>query len=202
MAKEIGAAGYFVVDIGNIPSLPAFVEKVIKEAPEIDFLLNNLSIRRLINFEAGADLNTVSLEISINTTGLVLICGLFIPHLKTKQRASIQNVPVYRTTKSFTLSLCEQLCCTNITVVEISPPRIDSEPRGGHINPDNTKKENHPPTTSQKKWIAHLEKGWDEGNDEIGDGWWHMAINTWRKAFGAIHRKIAGQSYWENVDLS
>jgi NADP-dependent 3-hydroxy acid dehydrogenase YdfG len=43
-AKEIGAAGYFVVDVGNIPSLPAFVDKVIKEAPEVDCLINNAGI--------------------------------------------------------------------------------------------------------------------------------------------------------------
>jgi short-subunit dehydrogenase involved in D-alanine esterification of teichoic acids len=44
-AKEIGAAGYFVVDVGDISSLPAFVERVTKEAPEVDCLLNNAGIQ-------------------------------------------------------------------------------------------------------------------------------------------------------------
>ena len=44
-AKEIGAAGYFVVDVGDIPTLPAFVEKVTKDAPEVDCLINNAGIQ-------------------------------------------------------------------------------------------------------------------------------------------------------------
>lgn len=48
-AKEIGAAGYFVVDFGDVGSIPAFVEKVTKEAPEIDCLLNNAGIQVRVN---------------------------------------------------------------------------------------------------------------------------------------------------------
>ena len=44
-AKEIGAAGYFVVDLGDLASLPAFIEKVTKEAPEVDCLLNNAGVQ-------------------------------------------------------------------------------------------------------------------------------------------------------------
>jgi short-subunit dehydrogenase involved in D-alanine esterification of teichoic acids len=44
-ATEIGAAGYFVVDVGNTDSLPAFVEKVTKDAPEVDCLINNAGIQ-------------------------------------------------------------------------------------------------------------------------------------------------------------
>jgi hypothetical protein len=44
-AKEIGAAGYFVVDVGNTDSLPGFVEKVTKDAPEVDCLINNAGIQ-------------------------------------------------------------------------------------------------------------------------------------------------------------
>lgn len=44
-AKEIGAAGYFVVDVGNLASLPAFTEKVIKEVPELDCLINNAGVQ-------------------------------------------------------------------------------------------------------------------------------------------------------------
>lgn len=44
-AKEIGAAGYFVVDFSKLTTLPAFVEKVTKEAPEVDCLLNNAGVQ-------------------------------------------------------------------------------------------------------------------------------------------------------------
>ncbi|CAE6532321.1 unnamed protein product [Rhizoctonia solani] len=184
--KEIGAAGYFVVDVGDIPSLPAFVEKVTKEAPEIDCLLNNAGIQ-------------------------VHLCALFVPHLKTKPHASIQNVasglayvpiavvPVYCATKafvkSFTLSLREQLRSTNITVVEISPPLVESDLHRDHANPDNNKKENSPHALTQEEWIAHVEKGWDEGKEEIGAGFSQIGIDAWRKAFGELHSKMAAQSH-------
>ncbi|KAG9079487.1 hypothetical protein FS749_008484 [Ceratobasidium sp. UAMH 11750] len=43
-AKEIGVAGYFVVDVGDSDSLPAFAEKVFKEALEVDCLISNAVI--------------------------------------------------------------------------------------------------------------------------------------------------------------
>ncbi|CAE7137190.1 unnamed protein product [Rhizoctonia solani] len=216
-ASEIGAAGYFVVDVGNIPSLPAFVDKVTKEAPEIDCLLNNAGIQKPLNFEKGADLNAISEEININITGLVQLCALFIPHLKTKPHASIQNlgsglayvpiavVPVYCATKasriyaafvkSFTLSLREQLRSTNISVIEISPPLVESDLHRDHADPDNNKKTNSPHALTQEEWIAQVEKGWDEGREEIGAGFSQVGIDAWRKAFGDLHSKMAAQSH-------
>ncbi|CAE6368489.1 unnamed protein product [Rhizoctonia solani] len=209
--KEIGAAGYFVVDVSDIPSLPAFVEKVTKEAPEIDCLLNNAGIQKPLNFDKGADLNAVTQEINTNITGLVHLCALFIPHLKQKPHASIQNVasglayvpiavvPVYCATKafvkSFTLSLREQLRPTNISVVEISPPLVESDLHRDHDNPDNNKKANAPHAFTQEEWIAHVEKGWDEGREEIGAGFSQIGIDSWRKAFGEIHSKMASQPH-------
>ncbi|KAG8682168.1 hypothetical protein FRC11_000169, partial [Ceratobasidium sp. 423] len=202
-AKEIGAAGHFVVDVGNIPSLPAFVEKVTKEAPEIDCLINNAGIQKPLNFEKGADLSAINQEININITGLVHLCALFIPHLKTKPHASIQNlgsglayipiavVPVYCATKafvkSFTLSLREQLRSTNIAVVEISPPLVESDLHRDHDNPENNKKANSPHALTQEEWMANVEKGWDEGKEEIGAGFSQIGIDGWRKAFGELH---------------
>ncbi|KAG8686767.1 hypothetical protein FRC11_008401 [Ceratobasidium sp. 423] len=210
-AKEIGAAGYFVVDVGNTSSLPAFVEKVTKEVPEVDCLINNAGIQKPLNFEEGADLNAINQEININITGLVHLCALFIPHLKTKPHASIQNVgsvlayipiaivPVYCATKafvkSFTLSLREQLRSTNITVVEISPPMVESDLHRDHDNPDNNKKANSPHALTQEEWMADVEKGWDGGKEEIGAGFSQIGIDTWRKAFGELHSQLASQSH-------
>ncbi|KAB5590028.1 Oxidoreductase DltE [Ceratobasidium theobromae] len=213
-AKEIGAAGYFVVDVGNISTLPAFVEKVTKEAPEVDCLINNAGIQKPLDFEKGADLNAVTQEININVTGLVHLCALFIPHLKEKPHASIQNlgsglayipiavVPVYCATKasmafvkSFTLSLREQLRSTRISVVEISPPMVESDLHRDHANPDNNKKSNSPHTLTQEEWMAAVEKGWDEGAEEIGAGFSQVGIAKWREAFGELHSKLASQSH-------
>ncbi|CAE6494644.1 unnamed protein product, partial [Rhizoctonia solani] len=76
---------------------------------------------------------------------------------------------------------------TNITVVEISPPLVESDLHRDHANPANNKKENSPHALTQEEWIAHVEKGWDEGKEEIGAGFSQIGIDAWRKAFGELH---------------
>ncbi|KAG8747416.1 hypothetical protein FRC10_001087 [Ceratobasidium sp. 414] len=209
-AKEIGAAGYFVVDVGDLDSLPAFAEKVFKDAPEVDCLINNAGIQKPLNFEKGADLKTIKQEIDINVTGLVQLCALFVPHLKQKSHAAIMNlgsglayvpipgVPVYCATKafvkSFTLSLREQLRSTSISVVEISPPMVESDLHRDHENPDNNKKSNSSHALSQAEWIAAVDKGLDEGKEEIGAGFSQIGIDKWRGAFGEMQKQLATQA--------
>ncbi|KAG8680919.1 hypothetical protein FRC08_015960 [Ceratobasidium sp. 394] len=175
-AKEIGAAGYFVVDIGDIASLPAFVERFVKEAPEVDCVLNNAAIQKPLDFANGADLDAADQEININVTGLVHLCALFVPHLKQKEHACIMNVtsglgyvpsahvPIYSATKafvhSFTLSLREQLRPIGITVIELSPPLIESDLHRDHggayeaaVNPGKIV------PMSQEEWMKAVDKG-------------------------------------------
>lgn len=209
-AKEIGAAGYFVVDIADLASLPAFVEKVTKEAPEVDCLLNNAGIQCLVDFANGADLKALDSEIDINVKGLVHLCALFIPHLKQKEHACIMNVtsalsqipvahvPVYCATKafvqSFTLSLREQLRPAGITVLEICPPLVESNLHRSYSEQyEEMIKSGKAVALSQDEWMAGVEKGWDEGKEEIGVGFGQLVIDKWREAFGAIHAKMAGR---------
>jgi short-subunit dehydrogenase involved in D-alanine esterification of teichoic acids len=57
-----------------------------------------------------------------------------LAYLITYQRLRFQAF-----VKSFTLSLREQLRSTNINVVEISPPLVESDLHRDHANPDNNK---------------------------------------------------------------
>ncbi|QRV87445.1 short chain dehydrogenase [Ceratobasidium sp. AG-Ba] len=184
-AKEIGAAGYFVVDVGDLDSLPAFAEKVFKEAPEVDCLINNAGIQKPLSFTKGVDLKTIKQEIDINITGLVQLCALFVPHLLKKPHAAIMNVgsglayvpipvvPVYCATKRLSRAL-RYPCANNFG------PRM---------------KANAPHSLSQEEWIAEVEKGWDAGKEEIGAGMSQMAIDKWRGAFGEMQKQFAGQSH-------
>ncbi|KAG9079488.1 hypothetical protein FS749_008485, partial [Ceratobasidium sp. UAMH 11750] len=129
-AKEIGAAGYFVIDVADLASLPAFVDKVTGEVPEVDCVINNAGIQFIHDFSKGAELGTVHQEITTNVTSLVDLCGLFVPHLMKQEHACIMNIgsglgyipaaqfPIYSATKAFvkyfTLSLREQLRGTNV----------------------------------------------------------------------------------------
>lgn len=43
--------------------------------------------------------------------------------------------------------------------------------------------------------MAAVEKGWDEGAEEIGAGFSQVGITKWREAFGELHSKLASQSH-------
>ncbi|KAG9127194.1 hypothetical protein FRC07_000289 [Ceratobasidium sp. 392] len=215
--KEIGAAGYFVIDVNDLAALPAFANKVITEAPEVDCLINNAGVQFMYDFTKGAKLDNVHQEITINTTSLVDLCVLFVPHLMKQEHAAIMNIgsglgyipaiqfPVYSATKAFvkyfTLSLREQLRGTSIKVVEISPPMVSVgnltrsyAPAGEKQNQfiEALKKKNIVGLT-ESEWMAAVEKGWDEDKEEIGAGFSQLGIDKWREAFGPAHAARTGQ---------
>ncbi|KAG9120144.1 hypothetical protein FRC07_004497 [Ceratobasidium sp. 392] len=206
-AKEIGAVGYFVVDVGDIASLPAFVEKVIKEVPDVDCVLNNAGIQNPLDFANSADLNAADQEININVTGLVHLCALFVPHLKQKDNACIMNVtsglgyvpskhvPVYSATKafvhSFTLSLREQLRSCGIAVIEISPPLVESDlHRSWHETYEAAVNSGRVTPMTQEEWMKAVDKGWDEGKEEIVAGFSAVVLDKWREALGPAHAQM------------
>ncbi|KAG8756506.1 hypothetical protein FRC12_010541 [Ceratobasidium sp. 428] len=210
-AKEIGAAGYFVVDVSELASLPAFTNKVISEVPEVDCLINNAGVQFIYDFTKGAELDRVHQEIAINTTSLVDLCGLFVPHLMKQEHACIMNigsglgyipsaqVPVYSATKAFvkyfTLSLREQLRETSIKVIEISPPLVNVGNLARSYAPAGEKLDQMVEVLRKKgvvgltegEWMAAVELGWDEGKEEIGAGFSQMGIDKWREAFGPAY---------------
>jgi short-subunit dehydrogenase involved in D-alanine esterification of teichoic acids len=94
--------------------------------------------------------------------------------------------------KSFTLSLREQLRPTNITVVEISPPLVESDLLRDHqdLYTDKAKTYN---ALTQDEWMATVEKAWDAGAEEIGAQFSQMVIDKWRATFGELHAAMASQ---------
>jgi uncharacterized oxidoreductase len=116
--------------------------------PEVNILVNNAGIQRMIDFRKG----TVDLlrhrnsdgmdEIDINLKAYVYLTAFFVPDLMRKTEAAVVNVssglgfiplamtPVYSATKaavhSFSVSLRHQLRNTPVKVFEIIPPIVDT----------------------------------------------------------------------------
>jgi uncharacterized oxidoreductase len=121
----------------------------ISNFPEMNVLINNAGIQRVIDFKRGlADLDRhrevdEEDEIEINFRAYVQMAAAFVPDLIKQKEAAIVNVssglgfipltimPVYCATKaaihSFSLSLRHQLSDTPIKVFEIIPPTVDTE---------------------------------------------------------------------------
>ncbi|CAE6455263.1 unnamed protein product [Rhizoctonia solani] len=108
----------------------------------------------------------------------------------------VSFAPVYSASmafsKSFTVSLRDQLRSTNVKVVEIAPPLVQSELHQHQDSKfkDFVKSNNITPLT-QDEWIMALEKGLDEGLDEVGAGFSQLCIYKWRETFGSIHAQLS-----------
>jgi uncharacterized oxidoreductase len=117
---------------------------VSKEFPKLNFLVNNAGIQQRVNLlNVTEDWSYYSDEIAINLEGPIHLSMLFIPELVEKDNSSIINissglsitpgvwVPIYSATKaalhSFTVSLRLQLAKTNVNVIEVFPPAVNTD---------------------------------------------------------------------------
>ncbi|MBA4541444.1 MULTISPECIES: SDR family oxidoreductase [Thermoactinomyces] len=133
-----------VCDVANVEDRLSLFQWVKSEFPELNVLVNNAGIQQRVNLlRADKEWDYYRQEIAINLDGPIHLCMLFIPHLVKKQNAAIINVssglslapgvwvPVYSATKaalhSFTISLRHQLADTDVKVIEVLPPAVNTD---------------------------------------------------------------------------
>lgn len=120
-SKALNNCPYYVLDTGDIASIPDFVKKITNEHPELDCLINNAGVQRPldVNEMSSEDfLTKADQEIYINVFGPMHLAINLLPHLKSKSAggagAVIMNVssvlgylpssiinPVYNGTKAW-----------------------------------------------------------------------------------------------------
>ncbi|KAF9458120.1 hypothetical protein BDZ94DRAFT_146934 [Collybia nuda] len=127
--------------------LKKFVDDVLQKYPDLDTVILCAGIQHEFTLTGPIDIDKVTSEININYTSVVTLISLFMPHF-TKLATQGQPcfivpvtsglgitpgppVPNYSATKAalhnFTISLRVQLQGTNIHVLEIIPPLVESE---------------------------------------------------------------------------
>ncbi len=131
-------------DASNLQDIETLFEKIIKDFPDTNILINNAGIMHTINVhDTNISLEQMTKEIETNLMGPIRLTKKFLPHLKKKTTAAIVNVssglafvplpssPVYCATKaglhSFTQSLRVQLQNTAVKVFELAPPATATE---------------------------------------------------------------------------
>lgn len=117
---------------------------IIENFPDINVLVNNAGIQQRVNLRnANNEWNYYQNELAINVEGPIHLSMLCIPQLMKQQSATILNVtsglaiqpgvwvPIYSATKaamhSFTVTLRQQLEDTNIEVIEVLPPAVNTD---------------------------------------------------------------------------
>lgn len=136
-----------VLDVEDIEALPGFAAKIIEQYPSLNVLINNAGIMKPENLsDAAADFSISESTVATNLTAPLRLTTALLPHFKKQPRATVMTVssglafvplaltPTYCATKaaihSWTQSLRYQLRDTNIDVVEIIPPWVQTELMG------------------------------------------------------------------------
>jgi len=136
-------------DLSSPEGCASMHEWIIDSFPEVNVLVNNAGIQRMIDFRKGPEdllrhrAEDGMDEIDVNLKAYIYLAAHFVPDLMKKKEAAVINVssglgfipmvatPVYSATKaavhSFSISLRHQLKNTSVKVFEIIPPIVDTD---------------------------------------------------------------------------
>lgn len=132
------------LDIEDPAEIGSFAARVTEEFPFLNAVINNAGIMRTEDLTADrVDLSTAETTITTNLLGPIRLTAALLPTLKKQPKATIMTVssglaflplavtPTYCATKaaihSWTQSLRFQLRETNIEVLELAPPYVQTE---------------------------------------------------------------------------
>jgi uncharacterized oxidoreductase len=136
------------LDVSDPKSIQSFAGQVTKDYPSLNVLINNAGMMRPENLlEASNDLSTAEKTVTTNLLGPIRLTAALLPSLRKQSRATIMTVssglafvpfamtPAYCATKaaihSYTQSLRYQLKATNVDVMELIPPYVQTTLMGG-----------------------------------------------------------------------
>jgi uncharacterized oxidoreductase len=131
------------LDVSDPKSIQSFAEKIAKDYPSLNVLINNAGIMGPENLlEASNDLSIAESTITTNLLGPIRLTAALLPLLRKQPRATIMTVssglafvpfavtPTYCATKaaihSYTQSLRYQLKGTKVEVIELIPPYVQT----------------------------------------------------------------------------
>jgi uncharacterized oxidoreductase len=131
------------LNVSDPKSIQSFAAQLTKDYPSLNVLINNAGMMRPENLlEQPADLSDAESTITTNLLGPIRLTATLLPLLQKQPRATIMNVssglafvpltitPTYCATKaaihSYTQSLRYQLKVTNIEVIELIPPYVQT----------------------------------------------------------------------------
>lgn len=131
------------LDIEDRTGVKEFALKVIASFPKLNVVIHNAGIARMEKLKEQNDLSDVESMLATNVLGLIRLNAAILPHLLKQPKAAILTVssglafvplaamPAYSATKAFvhsyTLSLRHQLQGTNVQVIELPPPYVQTE---------------------------------------------------------------------------
>jgi uncharacterized oxidoreductase len=139
------------LDIDSAANIKSFGSHVTSEFPALNVVIHNAGIMRPENVQSPS-LDDAAAVVTTNLLGPIRLNAALLPLLKRQAKSTIMTVssglaflplamaPTYCATKaaihSYTLSLRWQLKATNIEVVELIPPYVQTELMGAGMAAD------------------------------------------------------------------
>ena len=141
--KHPGVVG-MQLDVENSDSLQTFAQEVQERFPKLNVLFNNAGIAGIEDYTADSiDTAYAKRTITTNITSVIELTAALLPGLRKQPKATLlvttsglafvpfPKGPVYGATKAFLHSWLEalrmQLRGTNIEVLELAPPYVQTE---------------------------------------------------------------------------
>jgi uncharacterized oxidoreductase len=135
-----------VLDIESSDSIRSFADMAAKTYPQLNVVIHNAGIMRPENLLESSDFETIDATVTTNLLGPIRLTAALLPLLRQQSRATIMTVssglafiplaltPTYCATKaaihSYSQSLRYQLKSTNVEVIELVPPYVQTELMG------------------------------------------------------------------------
>ncbi|EPE34646.1 NAD(P)-binding Rossmann-fold containing protein [Glarea lozoyensis ATCC 20868] len=206
LQNELPGLETAMLDISNIAALPAALTDIWKNYPDIDAVYILAGLQRLIDFNhpESTTPENISNEITTNLTATIVVAHTVIPYLQKLGRETtfltcssglayvpLEYYPVYVATKAgvhnFSVALRSQLSDSQVKVLELAPPYVDTPLNNGFR--DKLIEKQGGPEKAMKPMplkeymdaaIAKIESG---ERKEIAVGFAEMGVNAWRGAF-------------------
>lgn len=145
---------FYECDLQKLEDLKLLCEKVKKEFPKLNVLINNAGIGLRLDLNTRLDDLALQTELATNLLAPIYMVNFLLPLLTRQPYSAIINVtsalafmplptvPIYSATKaglnSYTISLRQQLANTSVKVFEIAPPTTQTEMLNG-FSPEDLK---------------------------------------------------------------
>lgn len=136
-----------VLDVTDARAIRGFAAQIAADHPKLNVVIHNAGIMVAENI-TGDFLDTAEATVATNLLGPIRLTAALMPHLLKQPRATIMTVssglafvplmrtPTYSATKaaihSWSQSLRAQLRDTDVEVIEIAPPAVQTDLMPGH----------------------------------------------------------------------
>jgi uncharacterized oxidoreductase len=141
----------YELDVQKPKQILSVTEKILKDFPDLNVLINNAGIMRRENLHEQNDLADMEAIVATNLMGPIRMTAALLPSLLKQPHAVVINVssglgfvpmaitPTYCATKaaihSYTESLRWQFRHTHLKVLELIPPYVATDLMGGTNDP-------------------------------------------------------------------